>query len=239
MQAWVARWIPLLATLVVVAGAARLGFWQLERAAEKQALQDQYRERGGAPVQPVSLQPMDAQAIRFYRVSATGEYRSGHQILIDNRIHEGRAGFHVVTPLRLAGGEMHVLVNRGWVPWRADRTSVPAIDTPEGMVEVRGRADLPARPGLVLGDGPEAADGSGVWQYLDLERYAGQVPFPIQPFVIRLDPDSGGGFVRSWPEHEDHWIARHRAYALQWFSLAVLAAATYLFLRIRRGRRKS
>ena len=38
------------------------------------------------------------------------------KFLLDNRVHQERAGYHVLTPFRADGAEAVVLVNRGWVP---------------------------------------------------------------------------------------------------------------------------
>ncbi len=48
------------------------------------------------------------------RVAAEGVFDAARQILIDNKIDEGRAGYHVVTPLVLRDGRA-VLVDRGWI----------------------------------------------------------------------------------------------------------------------------
>ena len=78
-----------------------------------------------------------AEDLRFHRVVARGYYDARNQVLIGNRVHEGRVGYHVITPLRIEGGEVRVLVNRGWVPQREDGAP-PPIDVPAGLVEAGG-----------------------------------------------------------------------------------------------------
>ena len=133
--------------------------------------------------------PVDPQALRYRNVVAHGIYEPQFQILIDNRTHHGQAGYHVITPLRLAGSELRVLVNRGWVPALAEHRLVPQVSTPSGTVEVSGMAIVPATPFFTLGENAtnDPRDWQSVWQNLDLARYEKAVSFPIQP-VPKEDP---------------------------------------------------
>ena len=226
---------PSLATLALLPLMIGLGLWQLDRAAQKQLLQAEYDRRQQEPaVQLVSvLEPPEA--LRFRRVVARGRYEPEHQILIDNRVHRGQAGYHVLTPLRLGDGSVRVLVNRGWVPLGQDRAVLPVIETPRGLVEVTGLAAVPQTKGFHLGGAKPPGEGwQPVWQYLDLDVFRDNVAFPLQPIVILLDPDSAnGGFVRQWARL-DAGIATHQGYAFQWFSLAAALAAIYILLNTRK-----
>ena len=44
-----------------------------------------------------------AEDLLFRRVRAEGRFVPDGQIFVDNRIHGGRAGFHVMTPLAARG----------------------------------------------------------------------------------------------------------------------------------------
>src|SRR6186713_2387454 len=141
--------VVLLTTLVGMAVTARLGVWQLSRAAEKRALQSARDERAHlAPLADASLATTAAQAeLQHYRpVRLRGTWRAQNTVYLDNRQMDGRPGFFVVTPLLLPGGDA-VLVQRGWAPRdMADRTRVPAVPTPAGEVELVGLiAPPPAR----------------------------------------------------------------------------------------------
>lgn len=227
--------VPTLAVLALLPVLLALGWWQLQRAAEKQSLQEEYDVRALGPAVKIEPRPQRAEDLRFYRVSARGHYEPQRQVLIDNRVHQGRAGFHVVTPLRVDGSEVRVLVNRGWIPLGSDRAHLPPVETPTGLQEIAGVATVPASMPFRLG--PEAAlqdNGQTVWQHMDLARFAGAVPYPVQPVVILLDPQSpAGGFTRDWTRL-DAGIAVHQGYAFQWFMLAATLLAIYLFLGFRR-----
>lgn len=226
---------PTLATAALLPALVGLGFWQLDRAAQKQALQAEYdRRQTDTPVGiDARLQP--AEELRYYRVEARGRYLPQYHILLDNRIHRGQVGYEVLTPLRLEGGDTAVLVNRGWVALGVDREHLPAIATPDGVVQVTGVAVVPHADGFHLG-GP-TPPGSGwqpVWEYLDLGAYAQRVPLALQPVVVLLDPDSAaGGFAREWARL-DAGIATHQGYAFQWFTLAAALVTIYIVVNTRR-----
>ena len=228
--------VPTLAALLLIPLFCFLGFWQLSRAEEKRALQAEYDKRASeAPIELTDA-PRPADALQFFRVQARGAYEPSYQVLWDNRIHQGVAGYHVITPLRIAGSDMRVLINRGWVAAGADRTTLPAIEPPTEPLMVTGTAVVP-HADFVLGElDALKRDAVTVWQQLDLARYAAQVEWPLQPVVILLDPESPGGFVREWARL-DAGIAVHQGYAFQWFSLAAAVLVLYFVLLVRARRR--
>ncbi len=231
---------PLFATLAVlllVPGMVGLGVWQLKRADEKRELQAEYDRRATAGPLTIGAQLREASELRFHRVRVRGEYETRYQLLLDNRIHKGRPGYHVLTPLRIEGSDVRVLVNRGWIELGTERQQLPALETPAGAVEVLGVATVPAEHQFILGGlEPVRATGPTVWQQLDLALYARSVPFKLQPVVILLDAASpAGGFVREWARL-DAGIAVHQGYALQWFALAAALLALYIFFGRRAAR---
>jgi surfeit locus 1 family protein len=232
------RLLPAFAALIVIGIFCALGLWQLQRAEEKRALQAEYDRRAlQAPV-ALSAAVLPAETLQFFRVEAKGYYATDYQLLLDNRVHHGVAGYHVLTPLRIAGSETRVLVNRGWVPLGADRAQLPAIDPPRGEVTVSGVAVLP-RAGFSLGTpDPLRRDAVTTWQQLDLARYAAETHLALQPVVILLDPQSpAGGFVRDWARL-DTGIAVHQGYAFQWFALAVTVIVLLVYWSVRASRRQ-
>jgi surfeit locus 1 family protein len=230
-----ARLLPTLATLALLPLMLWLGFWQLDRAQQKLALQADYDARNATA--PVSLggQPWSAEDARFRRVAIKGYYDSAYQILLDNRVHKGAVGYHVITPLRITGSDLRVLVNRGWVPVGRDRQHLPSIETPAEEQTVMGVAIVPGEYHFTLADpGPVTGDWPTVWQNLDMQRYGQAVPFPVQPVILLLDAQSpAAGFVRDWARL-DAGIATHKSYAFQWFSLAVALLGVYLLVNTRR-----
>jgi surfeit locus 1 family protein len=211
---------------------AYLGNWQLDRAAYKRELQQRLESAERQPPIRVSGQPVEAPTLAFRRVEAEGELVQEHTIFLDNRVHDGRVGYEVLTPLRLRDSAMHVLVNRGWVRGGPARSELPALRSVAGMVRIEGLALPPARRYLELG--PQTVAGK-VWQNLDLERYARAHALALQPIVIQQRNDLGDGLVRDWVP-VDAGIDRHQAYALQWFVMSGAIFVTYVVLNVRRKR---
>lgn len=214
------RSVPLLAGLLVVAVALQLGQWQTRRAAEKLALQARMETfAASAPIAPRA----DAAALAEWQpLRLSGTWHSGATRLIDNRTHQGRAGYHVVTPLVLADGSGAVLVNRGWLA-AGDRRSVPEVAAPAGVQRVDGWLRLPqADPFMLAAD---AGDPSApVWQHPDPLRHARLVaPNHLAQWIVYQTSAADDGLVREWPLPAAG-VDRHRGYAFQWYALACLAA---------------
>lgn len=207
-----------------------LGRWQLDRAGEKEARQALYDARlGESPVVLTGAVP-DAQPLLYRRVRAAGEWIAARQIFVDNQIRDGRAGFNVITPLRLEGGDEAVLVNRGWIARNAaEYPRAPAVAVPAGRVEVAGLATRP--PARYRELSPETVSGN-VWQNLSIEKYAAASGLRLLPVVVLADtPGAGLAPVREKP---DAGVAKHHEYALTWFALATTVLVLWLALNLRR-----
>lgn len=161
------------------------------------------------------------------RVAASGRFVHERTVLLDNKLRRGRPGYEVLTPLRLNGE--HVLVNRGWAAAGRTREALPQVPAPQGIVRVEGLAL--ARLPQALAAGPA---GSGkVRQNLELDAFARETGLRFAPFVIEQHLPDEDGLVREWtPPHAG--VEKHQSYALQWYSLAVLAAVLFLVLSFHR-----
>ncbi len=226
--------LPTLAMVAAVVVCVAAGRWQQGRMHAKEALRAQLDAAARMPAVELSALPRAADwpALRYRQVVAAGIYRAPVQILVDNRIHDGRAGYHVVTPLELRDGRT-VLVNRGWVAQGASRAVLPAVPPPSGQVTVEGRIELPAAGYFEL----EREAGTGpVWQNLDPARFAAATGVDVLPVVIEQTaaPAPGDGLVRDWPA-PDFGVDRHRIYMVQWYAFAALAFALWLILNLRRS----
>lgn len=230
------RLLPTLATLALLPLLVVLGFWQQDRADQKRALQALYAQRAAdLPVQVTGL-VTQAQSFQFRPVRVTGHYVPERQMLLDNRVHEGHAGYEVLTPLALEGSDIWVVVDRGWVPLGISRDEPPAAPPPTGRVAVEGIAKVPFPPGFVLGGGPSE---EGLWSpvvpYVDLPSFARHTGHRVEPFMVLLSPKAEHGYVREWVLYEGG-PERHEAYALQWFSMAAVLVIIYVAVNLRRQR---
>lgn len=205
----------------------------MNRAAEKERLQAAYDKGAAEPPLRVSSLPVSADALRLRRVEVEGEFVPQAVVLLDNRIHERVAGYHVIMPLRVDGSDMHVLVNRGWVAAGRDRALLPAIRTPQGRVRVEGVGIVPGRF-LELAK----TDSSGVvWQNLTIDRFIANRGLRVQPVVVEQTSAADDGLVRDWPR-PDFGIAKHYSYAAQWFIFCGLIVTFLVYFHARNSRPK-
>lgn len=234
-----------------IAGTVALGRWQLDRAAQKEALAAAIEARGAqAPLAgPALLQALTAPASDLVHrpVVLQGRWLAQHTLYLDNRQMHGRPGFFVFTPLELvlpaqAGYPPVVLVQRGWIPRNfQDRTALLPVDSPTGVVEVSGRLALspPRLYELAPGADP-VSQTSRIRQNLDMGHLRAETGLPLLDVsVVQTGADSEG-LQRDWPRVEAG-VDKHYGYAFQWFGLSVLMAVLYVWFQfIRRflGQRK-
>lgn len=218
-----------LAAGAVVAACIAAGNWQRDRMRQKEALGEQLAAAQAAPRVPLPS-AADWNAWRFRAIEARGTFDATRQFLVDNKVHRGRVGYHVVTPLRLADGRA-VLVDRGWIAGGASRAEVPVVAVPAGERVVRGRINLPPAGYVELAP---TVPQRGVWQNLDPARFAAATGLSVLPAVIEEDDDGAGdGLSREWPR-PDAGADKHRIYMLQWYAFATLAAGLWAWFALRR-----
>jgi surfeit locus 1 family protein len=226
----------MLAMIVLLPLLAALGFWQLDRAAEKRVLMTDFENGSDA----VSLDGQAgvaglAELPRYQTVSLTGRFDGAHQFLIDNMTDGGSAGYHVLTPFVPQGASTWVLVNRGWVRKEFGTTMVPDVAVDESQRGLTGRLARLPRPGLDLDDRPATNNWPMVVQFPTMEELAEALQRELAPVSVLLAPDMEDGYLRRWRPAE-FGPDRHIGYAVQWFALAVTLATIYLVLYFRRRR---
>jgi surfeit locus 1 family protein len=228
---------PTVLILIVVAVTVRLGFWQRDRAHQKEALNAQIVAHENAPAQRVGAQPLPLKDIEFHRVDARGEFMPERVVYLDNRPYNDQPGFYVVMPLKLEGGGV-VLVNRGWLPRNlSDRTGIEPYQTPKGVIDVLGIARANPSQAFELGHGGSAAHQE-IRQNLDIAAYARETGLPLQPFVIQQTGDTGDKLVRDWPA-PTLGVERNYGYMFQWWGMAAAAIGFGLYAARRAARKSS
>jgi surfeit locus 1 family protein len=240
--------VVLIAAVGLTLLALRLGWWQLDRARQKEALQSALDTRATLPpldAAQLSDDPLAAEAQHHRRVRARGEWLAEATVFLDNRQMRARPGFFVLTPLRLepppgappGTAERLLWVQRGWVARdNNERTRLPELPTPTGTVEVTGRVAPP--PARLYQFAPE---GQGrIRQNLDLAESARSLGRPVLPttLVQTEEPASGpDGLLRDWPRPVVD-VQKHHGYAFQWFALGALVAGLYVWFQLIRPRRR-
>ena len=226
---------PTLITLLLVPLMIGLGAWQLERASWKQGLVDTNADR--ARLSPVSLESLDdyRDAEQYRQVFVRGYYDMDHQLLLDNRTYAGYAGYHVLTPLRMAESDKVVLVNRGWVPLGSSRAVLPDIPGTRGEILVDATFMVPPTKLFRLGTREESNEGwPQVVQQVEMNELEQRLGYSLQPLILLLDKDDEFGFIRDWKPVYGVTPDKHRAYAVQWFTLTLVLLIIYIGVNSKR-----
>jgi cytochrome oxidase assembly protein ShyY1 len=233
------RTIPFVATVALVALGIALGNWQVRRAAEKTALQARLTQRAALPPLVLDGSPVDPAAIEYRHVIVTGEFVPNWPLFLDNRPLEGRTGFVVLMPFKIADTDRVVLVARGWVPRDpAVHDRVPRVAAPLGRTTVAGVAVLHPPRVMELGKAPPPRPGAIV-QNVDPAGFAQASGLAVLPVVVEqtsADVPAAAAVepVRTWPGPAVD-VDRHKGYAFQWYALAAMAFLFFVMTGFRSG----
>lgn len=222
--------LALLAAIAAFSTTLALGNWQTRRAEQKLALEAQWDAAARRAPQRIDAQGLAALAAHLpARVALRGRFLHDRTVWLDNRQHEGRPGFWVLTPLQLDGADVVVLVNRGWAPRNnLQRSALPPVGRPDGELTIEGLA-LPQAPRLLeLGTGAASDPLPAIWQNLDYDAFERVSGLAVARLVVQQTSSLDDGLLRDWPR-PDAGVDKHRGYALQWYSLAALIAALTLW----------
>lgn len=226
----------LLPTLLVFAGTAiciRLGIWQLDRLAQRRAFNAQFESARAQSVLHLNQgQPENIAEMEWRSVEVNGEYDFANQVAVRNQYYGNEYGYHLLTPLRFDGEA--VLVDRGWIPAEgnagpSDWRKYDEGSTVNVLGQIRRGQPKPAIGGVadLL---PEDGGRLDIWNNADVERIAGQMPYPILPVYIQptADADDTEPPIPFQPEVELN-EGPHLGYALQWFTFATILFVGYPF----------
>jgi surfeit locus 1 family protein len=223
---------PTVAALLFFVLTMWLGNWQSERAESKRALQAQYDAAIQDPPIHVGKALLARDDLLYRKLEVQGVFDDAHTILLDNRVYEGVAGYHVLTPLKIDGSQLAILVNRGWVAAGRSREQTPMVTTPHGQVKLEGMAVDPHSRYLELA---HTVPQGRVWQNLDFTRYEAVTRLTLQPVLLLQTSKQDDGLRRSWPR-PDTGVSMHLGYAIQWYSLATTLAVLWVVMNVKRDR---
>lgn len=228
------------AALAGIALTLSLGAWQWGRAQQRLALQAALASRQALPplqadalLAPGALAP-DSELLHR-PVMLEGEWLARHTVYLDNRQMQGRPGFYVLTPLRLAGRPEVVLVQRGWIPRDfQDRTRLLPVETPAGAVRVAGRIALaPSRLYEMA-----AGETGPIRQNLDIAAFRAETRLPlVDGSVVQVGPPSEG-LLRDWPVAASG-ADKNYGYAFQWWGMSVVILILYAWFQLIAPRRRA
>jgi len=101
-----------------------LGFWQLDRANEKENIIKLYEERQSSDIVSLNYigkKPIKDKYYRNYKIK--GRYIN-QTFLIDNKIKDKQPGFNVISLFRISSSKEIILVDRGWIKMKGQRQNI-------------------------------------------------------------------------------------------------------------------
>lgn len=210
----------------------RLGLWQVGRLRERQARNVVVaRQQRAAPI-PFATLPRDTGAAHYRPVAIEGRFDYDAELVATNRSRRGSPGADLITPVRVAGSDTAVLVNRGWVY------------SPDGATVDRGRwreGDSAMVTGYVelysLDAGATSSPDPHIVRRISRREIASKISYPVAPYYVVL---TGGAVTTGHPARREIPVlddGPHRSYAVQWFSFAAIALAGAAAV-VRRERRQ-
>lgn len=230
------KFIPFVAAAIAVVVGLSLAQWQTRRATEKIELAEKLQARQSAPAIRLDAALPGNEDIEFRRVVVKGEFLRDWPVYLDNRPNNGVAGFYLLMPFKIVAIDRYVLVARGWIPRNvADRTKVPMIATPDGVIEIEGVARQSIGQVMQLG-AVDAPRPHAIVQNLDIASFAASSKLAMQPIFLEQLSDTHDGLVRDWPLPSTG-VEKHRGYAFQWYALAAMAFIFFVVTGIRRGKK--
>ncbi len=217
------NWKAVLCVLFLLACLLRLGFWQLDRAEQKQQIQsDLDALRLAKPIPVESLRLDDENMLKGVKVKLDGSYVNDKSILVNNQFFQNRPGYEVITAFKLHSNNQIVLVSRGWISINYDNRQLPTIEPVIGTQQLVGEIHVSSAGSFFL---PQNIESPVSWPLLlynfDISNIQPLFEMPLLPFVVRLEPTSNGVMTRHWRETRLN-LENSTSYAIQWFGMALI-----------------
>ena len=206
-----------------------LGLWQIERGQAKSKIIAQFNSNLKEDASYIS-----DTSIKWDRVLVDGEWDGAEQILIDNVINSGIAGYKVLTPLKIKSSDRYILVDRGWVAQKEFRNDLPNIDIENITASVKGILEDPEL-GFVLSDELVTDTWPKVSQTKNVTVLLKEYDQKFLPFVLVADPTLRNSleYVRITPS--TMMPIKHYGYSAQWFTMLLAICLMYLWIGFKKN----
>lgn len=207
----------------------RLGFWQLDRLAERRA-------RNAILAARLEDAPADFSALRdtsgYRRAVLSGVPDYDNEIIYAGRSRNGSPGVYLVTPVRRDGNDTAVAVVRGWV-YAPDASTIDASNWREPRSSFSGYV-------LSLPAGVAGAGTSSAGRRVRSLTHAGLrqlLPYPLASMYLVAQDSAAAGATPARLDEPALDNGPHLSYAIQWFSFALIAlvGAGIVVVRARRA----
>lgn len=231
-----------------------LGVWQLKRLEWKKALLANLEAQiDGEPIDLLSIKSVSELKDKEYRrVKTRGRFDRdpNHQLMLsprqlvmnDEALRRGKTeiqsniGVNIVTPFRVEGTDLRILVNRGWLAKKGTKDSLLTglnlglgpEDEPIELVSVIRKTDDRPRYGL------KNNESSNDWQIRDVEAMARILH--TAPIFVDADQTLSKGEGPIGGQTQLNVRNEHLNYAITWFLLSALCLVMWR-ARYRKQRR--
>lgn len=232
------NWPMVIFTMLVFSSLIKLGFWQIERAFEKEQRQERIHalsQRDALTLAQVKALEGLHDGINDLPIKLTGYFDAEKVFLLDNQPNKGRLGYRVYQIIESNGDT--ILVNLGWVQGSIDRNVLPEITPVTGQHTISGHIrEIEVGIQLQVQNLTDATWPLRV-QQIELDKFSALINKKLLPFVVYLDTKETLGYKKNWqpivmpPE-------KHRGYAFQWFSLALAWISLMIWAAIKMTKHK-
>lgn len=224
--------LPSILISLTVWSLLSLGFWQLDRADEKRAIERAIVVAQSEPAQRIS-NANELLKKEYYQVLLTGYYDNDKQFIYDNQIVNSTAGYYVLTPF-IFNNTTAILVNRGFVPWYGNRERLADIKISNAIATIQVKLIKPKKR-IKLKQQDTGVTFPILIQSLNIEQLSQLSGHQIVPMLAQLDVEAENGFYRKWKPFYGS-IDKHLGYALQWFLMALALVIIGIYLLIKHKR---
>jgi len=211
----------------------RLGLWQVARLRERQAWNATITHARRSNPMPLLQLTRDTGVAHYRAATIDGRFDYDRELIVSSRTRRGSPGVDLLTPVRVAGTDTAVLVNRGWV-YSPDGSSVDQQRWREGdSAHLAGYVELFGADTMVT-----AASNPRVIRRVGRADVTAKLPYPVAPFYLVAVGDTADlshPARRDLPALDD---GPHRGYAFQWFSFAFISIVGAGIV-VRRERKRS
>ena len=206
-----------------------LGIWQIERGQKKTQIMSEFENK--LTKEPIYL---NAESKKWDRVLVSGRWENKKQLLIDNVIHQGIAGYKVLTPLRIDETNKLILVDRGWIKQNKFRDQLPDIQIPDDFESVSGTLEQPEL-GLVLSDELISNNWPKISQTKNVEVISKAYTEEIFPMILLADPllKNSLEYIKITPTNMTP--IKHYGYSSQWFLMFIVLCFMYIWYGLSRN----
>ena len=200
-----------------------LGLWQIERGQAKTTILAEFEDNLSKT--PVYL---NQESKKWDRVYVKGKWDNSKQILVDNVINRGIAGYKVLTPLRIIETNQLILVDRGWIKQNKYREILPNIELIQADEVVSGILEYPEL-GLVLSEDLVSKEWPKISQTKNLEVISKEYNEFIYPMILLADPilKNSLEYIKITPTNMTP--TKHYGYSAQWFLMFLVLCLMYLW----------